>query len=443
MDRKTGRNVFITFLGTNRYTACNYFLDEDRIVNDVRFVQEAMVQLLCAQFTGNDRILVCLTEEAALKNWRDTKDGDVLIPGLQSLLTATGKAELIETITIPAGKTPDEMWSIFDCILAKLSHGDYITLDITHGFRSLPMLGLVLLHYARMLKEISVDGIYYGAFETLGSAKEVQNMEPGQRNAPIFNLTDFSLLLDWSGAVQEFTKRGNPSEIAVLLKKESIIRLRQSEDANAKVWGAASHNLNAVATIIKTCRGKQLVEAKAFSKLHENLAKCEQLPELPHPFRPLIEQIDAKIKPFYKDDIDNFLKAVEWCNEHGLIQQGITLFQEGIVTLLCHRFKQEWRKKNRRQIIESSLQVYSKKIPQEKWHQRLLDNLKLVLAIHNDQLIRELAPEFDRLSQIRNDINHAGIDHPKSAENLEKDYRNCYKTIIKMLNRHGNVAIEY
>jgi CRISPR-associated Csx2 family protein len=446
MSQTPSRNIFVNFLGTNPYIACNYHLDDGRGISNVRFVQEAMVQLLCEQFTDNDRILICLTEEAAAKNWHDTAEGATHIPGLQSRLTATGKAELIETVAIPAGKTPDEMWSIFACILAKLDHGDRITLDITHGFRSLPMLGLVLLHYARMLKQITIDGIYYGAFETLGTIREVKNMEVSQRNAPIFNLTDFSVLLDWSGAVRDFTHRGDPADIAELLNQAARPRNRISKgkDELAGVWSAASYHLKAVAQIIKTCRGNELVKAEAFTKMHENLIRCEQLPELPHPFRPLLKQIDSKIEAFQPDDIDNFLRAVKWCNQHGLTQQSITLFQEGVVSLLCSRFCLDWRNKNARKMIEGSLHVNNQNIPQTDWRSPLSDpaHKKLITQILEDPIISDISSRFDKLSKLRNDINHAGIVQSRCAARLEKEYKKNHREIILILNRHRNVAIK-
>jgi len=63
---------------------------------------------------------------------------------------------------IPDGKDTDEIWEIFDIIYNALEEDDNIYIDITHSFRYLPMLLLVLLNYAKYLKNIKIKQITYG-----------------------------------------------------------------------------------------------------------------------------------------------------------------------------------------------------------------------------------------------------------------------------------------
>ena len=51
-----GRKVFMSFLGTNDYLDCNYY-DESNPklkVNNVRFIQEALIKLYCKDFGKGD-----------------------------------------------------------------------------------------------------------------------------------------------------------------------------------------------------------------------------------------------------------------------------------------------------------------------------------------------------------------------------------------------------
>src|SRR5690606_16601888 len=101
-------------------------------------------------------------------------------------LKANGKLKAgIKTEDIPEGFSSEEIWSIFQKIVDNVHTGDIIYLDITHAFRSIPMLGMVLLNYLKALHRIEVKAIYYGAFEKLGFAGQVQKMEIEERNAPI------------------------------------------------------------------------------------------------------------------------------------------------------------------------------------------------------------------------------------------------------------------
>ncbi|MCK5228737.1 MAG: hypothetical protein KAR13_00630 [Desulfobulbaceae bacterium] len=49
--------IFVSFLGTNSYMECNYCFGDKKVAN-VRFVQEAMIRMFCADFGHDDRILI-------------------------------------------------------------------------------------------------------------------------------------------------------------------------------------------------------------------------------------------------------------------------------------------------------------------------------------------------------------------------------------------------
>lgn len=70
-----------------------------------------------------------------------------------------------QAIKIPDGKDEDEMWEIFSTIFSQLQENDELYIDLTHSFRYLPMLLLVLSNYAKFFENISVNHISYGNFE--------------------------------------------------------------------------------------------------------------------------------------------------------------------------------------------------------------------------------------------------------------------------------------
>lgn len=425
-----GRTIFLSFLGTGSYTPCNYLLGSERIDN-VRFIQQALVRLLCKGFHGDDRIVVFLTEEARTKNWFDSQDNGQSFAGLKGILDDMGKGDMVVPVAIPDGRSPDELWEIFNRVFAAINDNDKVIFDITHGFRSLPMLGMVLLNYARLLKNITIAGIYYGAFEALGPAWKVKDMSMEARNAPIFDLTDFTTLLDWSSGVQEFVRHGSPAGVADLLQKEIVPRMKASkgQDATAKIWSGAAHYLQEIDGQISTCRGRALVVGEAFAKLGHYLDRYEKLPELPPPFRPLIERIKRKVEPFREDDLENCLRAVEWCIEHDLIQQGITLLQEGLVALIAHRHGLDWKLERDRSLISDALSVMGQKTPESKWEKELRKRPNVARRICVDPFSAPLVCDFDRLSKARNDLNHGGFTGPKNAEKMKQTLLSTYAVI--------------
>ena len=148
--------VLISFLGTNNYIACNYYLGtQDNKVGNVRFVQQAVIELLCQDFTEEDKILFFLTDEAKKRNWED--DGQInyrlnvpiIQKGLASIMKDLNLQAQIHEFRIDNGFSSNEIWKIFETVFDKLNDGDEVHFDITHAFRSLPMLGMVLMNYAK------------------------------------------------------------------------------------------------------------------------------------------------------------------------------------------------------------------------------------------------------------------------------------------------------
>ena len=166
------RKVFISFLGNGFYEPTKYVentTDEVK-VESLRFIQEATINAYCKDYNNND-IIYIFTTKGALLNWNDGEhknfrtNSNEWYEGLGSRLKGLKLDCSFENIMIPEGQSTDEIWEIFRIVYEKLQEKDELIFDITHGFRSLPMLNMVLINYAKLLKNITVKGIYYGAFD--------------------------------------------------------------------------------------------------------------------------------------------------------------------------------------------------------------------------------------------------------------------------------------
>ena len=187
-----GRKVFISFLGTNNYKECVYVSKSLGESSVVTYVQDAILQIVSKNWSSNDKAYIFLTQGAKEKHWNR----------LQDVLNEYQYPFEIEPVfPIHEGYSEDEIWSIFRKVYEKLDYRDEIFLDITHGFRSLPMLSMVLLEYAKTLKRITVSKIFYGAFEALGEAYKIEQIYPNpiDRKTPLLELTAFSQLQEWGG----------------------------------------------------------------------------------------------------------------------------------------------------------------------------------------------------------------------------------------------------
>lgn len=165
-----GRRVFLSVLGVAFYETCRYRKD-DFTGSETLFVQKSLLEYLQQQENWggeNDLVLMLLTDLARKNNWdKNLKtrfcaklQKEVAYQGLEKILLDMNLS--YRDIAIPDGKDSDEMWEIFEVIFDKLQDGDELYLDITNSFRYLPMLLVVLVNYAKLLKNVKVKAIFYG-----------------------------------------------------------------------------------------------------------------------------------------------------------------------------------------------------------------------------------------------------------------------------------------
>ena len=133
------RNVFVSFLGTNNYLETYYDFQGDISARPVRFIQEALVEILCGQWTQKDKILIFCTALSKKKNWIDNGQEDTEVEGLSSRLKRMNLPVQTEMVEIKEGFSEEDIWSIFNSVYDKLEKDDNIIFDVTHAFRSIPM----------------------------------------------------------------------------------------------------------------------------------------------------------------------------------------------------------------------------------------------------------------------------------------------------------------
>ena len=425
--------VFLAFLGTNDYLPCNYVLNGVKVSN-VRFVQEALVSILCKNWEEGDKIIIFLTENAKNKNWVDNghKDRDNMPlqrEGLRRRLESLGLMANILAKDVPEGRSEREIWDIFEIVLNEISDGDEVVFDITHGFRSLPMLVITILNYARVLKSIKINGIYYGAFESLGNVSGVERKDVKDRNAPIFNLTPFAGLFNWTGAIDDFLTYGDAKNINAFTKEEvkPILRNTKGKDTYAKNLKNTGEQLEKLTKLIQTSRGASLIRDFDFKNLKKliNLNKKSTL----KPLNPLLDKISNKIKGFRNNDVVNGYAAVKWCIEHNLIQQGYTIFQETMITevVVKHFGKDEIANRDKRRLVSQAISIKHRNIPENEWDKPARSNKNDVRRVI-DGLDDNFVKIYDSISQYRNDINHAGFgENSHKPEYLEKQLKEYYE----------------
>jgi CRISPR-associated DxTHG motif protein len=161
------RKVFISILGTGFYGSCQY-ASGSFTSDKTRFVQEATLEYIGAKdWTTHDIALIFLTQKARKDNWEksitkrvnNSTEAEESYIGLEQLLENMNLPFTPEGVDIVEGKNEDEIWKIFNTIYEKLEDGDELYFDLTHSFRYLPMLLLVLGNYSKFLKNVTIAHI--------------------------------------------------------------------------------------------------------------------------------------------------------------------------------------------------------------------------------------------------------------------------------------------
>ncbi len=449
------RKVFLSFLGVNKYEPCRYKLgdnlpqDSDSAKKEVvRFVQEALIKELCLEWDNEDKICILLTKQAFEKNWKDqghdyrkNKDyeeyREIFEQGLETRLNKLGLGATVEKVMIPEGRSEDEIWDIFEIIYEALDGEDQVYYDITHSFRSLPILAIIVIMYARSMKRISIEKILYGAYEAIEAPYDKKYHE---RIAPVFDMTPLEQLAEWTFAIEQFLTTGNAKAIKLLTEAELLPLLRH-EEGFRKVGSQLKKivsSLTALCDRISTSRAPMIPETasslRELLEFREASGITSSAEVMPRPLLPLIERLKQKVAPFCGDIVLDGLNAVKWCIDHNLVQQGFTILLETMVTYILQCCGFDYRKNEYRNLVTSAVIIIKKNIicNEDEWHEQVRKHAgKMRDIIHWFNSHNEMRHVLERLIQARNDINHAGYkgNAITQPEKFMKKLRADYETI--------------
>lgn len=133
-----------------------------------------------------------------------------MLQPFEQYLSGVLKTE-VQCVLIPFAKDTKEQIEILSVLSEKLGDKEKVVLDVTHSFRHLPMLSLVVARFLKRTQNIDVEHIYYGALEMSESNK-----------TPVIMLDGMLTMLDWVDALTTFDKDGDYGQFADLLERENF-----------------------------------------------------------------------------------------------------------------------------------------------------------------------------------------------------------------------------
>lgn len=288
-------------------------------------------------------------------------------------------------VPIPNGSNESEGWDIFEILSKTIPEGSDVILDMTHGFRTLPMLSFLCLSYLRIAKGVNLKAIYYGAFD----AKDERGV------APIFDLTPFISLLDWAQAAKRFEDTGDASLFRPLL---SVKR--------AASYNGVASQLEHLSQNIFGNRGLSIPQAA--NELLNRLEKAGegQLETHQQPFALILEKLKTQIQPLAAPDGDDTLTLraqyalICWYAERGHYPQAMSLAREWLISV------RQWLQLGRISMNETEREGINNDLAlANKLRQTKQEDYFYALPVH----LQKMAEVADSVTKLRNDMMHFGF----------------------------------
>lgn len=145
----------------------------------------------------------------------------------------------VKCLLIPYARDTTEQVTILSHLAGAVAVDEQVSLDVTHGFRHLPMLALVAARYLTHVAHVKVDELYYGALE----------MTPPNGETPVLRLSGLLQLLDWVEALATYDKDGDYGVFASLLASDGMEKNHADQLAHAAFFERTNNPVKARETI--------------------------------------------------------------------------------------------------------------------------------------------------------------------------------------------------
>lgn len=384
----------LSFLGTGNYKPTTYFLNgKGEYLTD--FAPVALAHILRPAQT-----CIFLTSAAREKHWER----------ISSQWPADGLS--LEPVHIPDGASEGEMWQIFNILTEQVQEGDQLIFDITHSYRSLPFLSFLALSFLRVARAARVAGVYYGAYEARDKDTD---------RTPIFDLTPFVDLLDWTIAADLFIRFGDAQDLAGLASATKD-KWRRGEAFNGRVIGPLGEIAGCMQDLSLALRLIRPEEALgAAAKLEHAAEKWSGVDNAGAEIAPFSLLIDAIREDYARfalqdprsapaEDLRRQKALLRWYLDHQQYAQTLALAREWFVSwaMLSLHMGEDLYNREARGEVEKILNEACKK---------LQENTPLDPPLEQEQL-----KLWTKLTNARNDMLHAGMreDYTK-APRLQKN----------------------
>lgn len=426
------KKKLITFLGIGNYYKAEH-LYQGTTKGEYSFIQNALIDLSVVDY---DEIYLILTDEAKRENL-----DKLLMEGENNLIYI----DINDDISVN---------ELFVKVNELIDQDDQIDFDITHSFRSIPLIAISVVNYAKTIKNADVNHIWYGEYNRDTKKTMIQDYK------------EMVKIQEWTSAIESYLKTGNAQMMQELSVEERRERGKAKDFDGLKIFDSLkdiAESLNNLYQSISACRSNSINKDNIIhhlNKIEKNLdkfyGKVKDM-DFVHPLVNLLEKVEDTIQQLEGNNEEEILfnTVYHHCLEFGLVQQGYTLLQETFVTYLYKMIKPEnannsnahLKRDERKQINGSLTYLFAeergikhkfKPVDLTEELNAFIKTTENKIKNNSDKDQINILSTFDELTQARNDLNHAGMNNsPQTTQKLEAKLAEFSETINLFVNTAG------
>lgn len=341
----------------------------------------------------------------------------------------------LELVPIPVGRNEDELWQVFDIISKTVPEKARVILDVTHGFRSLPLLISGAVAYLGRTKSVRLERVVYGAYD----AKEVG--PDGVLRAPVFDLTVLADLQEWLQAVDAFTVRSDAEKLADLLDKahrRPWLAAAQEDEEFPRLLQKMARQLAVFSRSLRLLRPVDALEAAA--KVQTLAPQVEQeATRWAKPFGQVLSRFADDLQLLAVDDarvldVEGLRRQLALINhyvEKDLIVQAVLMGREWLVNWLAWQTgkadRNVWLERKVRENLGEELGSAAKKLSQDEQ----VNHPPWYFVLPQSRAVAEL---WGWLTDLRNDVAHCAMNNdPASANSIDERAKELVSRLERLL----------
>lgn len=400
------------FLGTSPYSKCRYSSDPEdpsQTSPSVIFVQTAVALSLGEEL---ENVTIFATSRAL-----ETHKNNFIQEFTEHDLPAP------KFVLSPPGMTSQEMIALFEILNDEIKDSRSVVFDITHGYRSQPVLGLLILNYLRAVHpELEVVDIVYGAFNSSKYDVEAEHPPP---IFPVISLKSLWELNEWASAFHTFNVTGDVRPLAQKATQSQTSHMKKlgrkpPEHPMVRNFAAAiekwQNQLDICAVpMLFDPRFKGSITTKELQQNVENPWN-ELSAEIGRFVQPLKEKVAQTIEPMIADDWNSIeglraqIAIMRWMQEHKRYQPLLTMAREWLTVFMSLALKLDISQSDD---LVGAYTAFSlgKYIPLKE-----SEDLTPQLQYLSETFDPELRALCDGVTFTRNRVNHCWLERSTSSD---------------------------